>query len=90
MSATYGSVLGVVLVVLFAATAEAQTRRGSGGRAPAGFGGSPAASSPYYPGRGPDLYSQPYGRSGTIGPSTPNASGNLGGPGTGGGGGSGG
>ena len=88
MRTWYGSAIGAAVVLALTATAEAQTRRSQPARSPS----SPAANAPLTSpaGRGPDLYSQPAGRSGTIGPSTPNASGNLGGPGTGGGGGYGG
>lgn len=48
-----------------------------------------APDRPYYRGRGQDPYAVPRGYSGTIGASTPNESGNLGGPSTGGGGGGG-
>lgn len=65
-----------------AVPATAQPRRGAGsGQAPGAV-----AYPQSYPGRGYDIYSRPPGSSGTIGWNSPNASGNLGGPGAGGGG----
>lgn len=78
--------LVTAIVALTASTfpADARSRRAPAGAEPQSTGS--VAYPQRYPGRGYDLYSRPVGAGGSIQWNSPNASGNLGGPGTGGGG----